>query len=682
MMEPMADSGRDALPFHLATVVRGFWCRRWIVGALLGLSVVVGVLGGVMFGSRSYEAETALLYRPRTSVDGGLNESYDSLSLTTQMNLVKVRSNLAAVRERLSLPVTLTRLGSVVDVRTQKNTNLMFIRVHWDSPETAAELANGLRDVFLMNQVRLRVREELLVVDAAHDGAILRMRAITAQVESVDDVLEDLQGRIEKEVGDRAQVDGLAELNIRVERHRRAIYDDQQHRANQAVLAQNEWEYEQAKDLLEGGIISQLEFRRKEVAYQEQLALTEDTDQIEEWRQELERLQNVVIAPNPNAAPSTHLLQQVMLQAIDLEFDRVSSEEKVRHLSQARTALVRRLDELNLSTWAASSSEPMAHLRGSDFRVLADAVAPALPAGSNRRIIAAALSILMGALGVAAVLGSVLAAPTIRSAPEAELHFGRPVLGVLPERSSPDAEPTHDGRERALMLARRVRRLAQGRGTRILITSAHHGEGRTEVTRSIARALASDGESVLMVDGWIRSGGPWEEATNQGRTPAGRVSQWLWSLLGRRIRTGPGTPHASPPWESGSRYGEAGLRQFLSSEEVTFEEIVRESPCGNMHVVARGFEDGSSSLLPSRLTDFLEEASRKFGVVLVDGPPVLPYADAEAIAQQVDAVLLVAESESTLRSSVQTALARILATEATVAGVALNRTESAFLGLA
>ena len=680
IMQHEYDAGRETPPIHPMTIVRGFWRRRWIVAAWLGLSIVAGVVGGVRFGSRFYAAETALLYRPRTSVDGGVSASFDSLSLATQVNLVKVRSNLAAVRERLALPATLAELGAAADVRTQKNTNLMFIRVQWDSPETAAELANGLRDVFLMNQVRLRVREELLLVEAAHGEATLKLRDVAAQVGSVDHVLEDLQRRIEQEVSHSSEIEGLAELNIQVERRRRAIYDDQQHRANQALLAQDEWEYEQAKSLFEKGIISQLEFRRKEVAYQEQLALTEDTEEIEEWRRELDRLQALVIAPNLSAAPSARLLQEVMMQAIDLEFERVSLEEKVRHLSQASGALVRRLDELDLTTWAGSSPDSVVHLVGSDFRVLADAVAPALPTGSNRRIMAAAFTLLLGSLGVAAVLGGVLLAPTIRSAPEAKLHFGVPVLGVLPERTSLDAgvQVIANGRERALMLARRLRRLAEGRGARILVTSAEHGEGRTEVTLSVARALASDGESVLIVDGWIRAGGP---VTGRHRTRMAPVSRWLWSLLGRRLRTGPQTARLDARPDTGSRSGEQGLRHFLSDEDVTFGEIVRESPCGTFHVVTRGSEDGDAPPLPSRVAAFLEEASRSFGVVLVDGPPVLPYADAETIAQKVDAVLLVVESESTLRTSVRTALERLLATGANVVGFALNRTESVFLPL-
>ncbi|GAA5111437.1 hypothetical protein [Haloechinothrix salitolerans] len=69
--------------------------------------------------------------------------------------------------------------------------------------------------------------------------------------------------------------------------------------------------------------------------------------------------------------------------------------------------------------------------------------------------------------------------------------------------------------------------------------------------------------------------------------------------------------------------------------------------------------------------DFIGAVAPRYDVVVVDGAPILPYADSVAVAAQVDAVVLVVAEGTTSRRDVETALAQLNAVGAEVAGAVL-----------
>jgi len=77
-------------------------------------------------------------------------------------------------------------------------------------------------------------------------------------------------------------------------------------------------------------------------------------------------------------------------------------------------------------------------------------------------------------------------------------------------------------------------------------------------------------------------------------------------------------------------------------------------------------------LASHRLRELLEEASLRYRIILVDGPPVLPYVDAEVLAEQCDAVLLVVRAGRTRPSHVRRTVTRLQATGTPILGVILN----------
>jgi len=137
----------------------------------------------------------------------------------------------------------------------------------------------------------------------------------------------------------------------------------------------------------------------------------------------------------------------------------------------------------------------------------------------------------------------------------------------------------------------------------VLVTSAIEAEGKTMTATSLAIAMAAGGHRVVLVDGDFR------------RSMAGEAfglttpSKGFASLL-----SGNGRPEDALVPSPG--YGER-LRLLLAGDE---------------HMI--------DMLEPRRIEQVLNELKREADVIIVDSPPVMEFADAVALADAVDVVLI------------------------------------------
>jgi non-specific protein-tyrosine kinase len=151
----------------------------------------------------------------------------------------------------------------------------------------------------------------------------------------------------------------------------------------------------------------------------------------------------------------------------------------------------------------------------------------------------------------------------------------------------------------------------------LLVTSAVEGEGKTTVTANLGRALARAGRRTLLVGADMRK-------------------PRLHELFD--VEQAPGLSEILTALETG---GEAvpralgAMRQLLESQTAVK---------GNLDVLVGGGkpQDAARLLLSPALGLFLDEVRLLgYDYVLFDGPPLLGLADARAIAQRVDEVLIV-----------------------------------------
>jgi capsular exopolysaccharide synthesis family protein len=116
-----------------------------------------------------------------------------------------------------------------------------------------------------------------------------------------------------------------------------------------------------------------------------------------------------------------------------------------------------------------------------------------------------------------------------------------------------------------------------------------------------------------------------------------------------------------------------GLTEVLARQN-TLEEVIHPTAIDGLHLLPAGtLVPNVSELLGSeRMTAVMAELSTRYDLLVVDTPPVLAAADAEILAVQTDATLVVVRAGQTERQSAQYAVQQLRAVGARVVGAVLN----------
>ena len=193
--------------------------------------------------------------------------------------------------------------------------------------------------------------------------------------------------------------------------------------------------------------------------------------------------------------------------------------------------------------------------------------------------------------------------------------------------------------------AERFRRLASMFSTRsdgpqvLVVTSAIPNEGKTTVAMNLAMAFSVDsGTETLIIDADLRR-------------PT--VHTWL----------------KQPPG--------LGLSEVLQGS-VGLEHAIHDLKNSPLKVLPAGGDcvDPVELLASSERGEVLTELRKRFGHIVIDTPPTVPFTDADAVGKFADGVLLVTRGEVTPRSAYKEAVE--LVQSAPVLGVVMNEIGSNF----
>jgi len=174
----------------------------------------------------------------------------------------------------------------------------------------------------------------------------------------------------------------------------------------------------------------------------------------------------------------------------------------------------------------------------------------------------------------------------------------------------------------------------KGRGA-ILVTSAIHGEGASTVARSLAEWEAASRLKTLLIDANLRR-------------PIQHIALRTAKLAGL-------TDLAT---------GNLPLRKALGTSPETGLTFL---PAG------RPSRSPAQVLESVRLKRAMERLRGSFDRIIIDGPPVTKYPDAEILGHLVDEVILVVRAESTKWEVVETARMELDRAGIHVLGAVLNR---------
>jgi capsular exopolysaccharide synthesis family protein len=274
---------------------------------------------------------------------------------------------------------------------------------------------------------------------------------------------------------------------------------------------------------------------------------------------------------------------------------------------------------------------------------IVDLAAPPQNPSKPNMLLNMALASLLG-LGIGVLAALVLEAldETLATPDDIEKKLGVPVLGVIPflEKGEAPLDALADIRSGFSEAYYSLRTALQfstpdGAPSSLLVTSARPAEGKSTTAYAIALNLARVGKRVLLVDGDLRN-------PSMHRVVGVENERGMSNLL------------------SGSA-DLAGVVQPTRQDNLFF------IPCGPLPPNPAELWGGD------RLRQFLAETRNNFDHVIIDGPPVLGFADSPMLAAAVSGVLFALESRGTRRGQARGALKRLQVGRAHLLGAVLTK---------
>lgn len=257
------------------------------------------------------------------------------------------------------------------------------------------------------------------------------------------------------------------------------------------------------------------------------------------------------------------------------------------------------------------------------------------------------LNILLAALfglglGVAAAVVLEALDETVATPEDAENKLGVPVLGVVPllDKGQTTAAALADVRSAfseayySLITALQFS-TPNGAPGSILVSSARPAEGKSTTAYAVALNLARIGRRVLLIDGDLRN-------PSMHRVVGVENERGMSNVL-------------------------SGSLDLNSVVQRTKHESMFFVPCGPLPPNPAELWGGD------RVRSLLNEARENFDHVVIDGPPVLGFADSPLLAAVAGGVVFVVESRGTRRGQARGALHRLQVGHAHLLGVVLTK---------
>lgn len=263
-----------------------------------------------------------------------------------------------------------------------------------------------------------------------------------------------------------------------------------------------------------------------------------------------------------------------------------------------------------------------------------------------RRAMLLGMSLMLGLmLGIAAAFLQSWADQRIQGSDELRSVAGVPVLCAIPHMAGrltsaergqrTQLDPMSDAAEAYRNIRTAVYfGLRRSRAKTLIITSPTQGEGKSTLAANLAITMAQAGDRVLLIDADLR-----KPSLNR-----------IFGLDDER-----------------------GLTRFLSGTE-SLERSIQSTRMDRLDVLGCGPVPGNpSEILNGRqFAAMLEKLAGRYDRILLDSPPVLPFADARILGSVCDATLLVLRAQKSTRRMFEDAHNSLQGVGAVILGVVVN----------
>jgi capsular exopolysaccharide synthesis family protein len=552
-----------------------------------------------------------------------------------------------------------TKIGFANEIRS----SVLNVTVTTQDPELSAQIANEIAKHYL----DFKRQEKFAAMQKAHDWFQEQIGTLAGQLRVANMAVEQYrqQHRLDEEPPtddpgsaartptiNRQQLDTISRQLVDISRER-ARKEAQLVQAQSAM--RGETQASTLPEVLISPVIGQLLAQTAVVAGREaQLAASQGpgNPELAAVRAQLHRLQLRTQQEMSNVASSLGTevkIARAQEAALQHQMEQlraaVSGENSAQvglQALQTRARATRTIYESFLTR--ATQLANVAGIQEPDASLVSAAqppLGPSAPKSSRMLGVAAVLSLVVG-VALTCVIERLRGGFSLPEQLEATL--GLPLIGLVPEISPKALRNPRMGKGAIAFnasidkLRGQMRALGEGRPKLLMITSALPKDGKSFFAASFARNAAAAGWRVLLVD-----------------------CDFGCPVISKTF----GLPPAP------------GLREILAGDVLgdTWSVVHEAAPRLNVITAGRTDLDPQEQLASRSMSAFLTAVRKRYDLVVLDTPPVLPVADALVLAPQVDATLMVVRWEKTPRTAARDALRLLRESHARVIGAIMTRVD-------
>lgn len=662
---PSRSHGPDDV--HLKDILKTFYRRRWVVVAVVSAAIGVA-LAYNHEATPIYEARARLLiepsfsqvvtFRPVVEEEQGTLDYYQ-----TQYEVLRSRTLAGEALQKLAPSMSMQgiteaeRAARISDflhalsISPITGSRVVDVKFRSSDPEMAARAANAVAQAYIDSKVEVRLRAgreasawltdrlaELRKQVDAREGALQQYR------EEKDAVsLEDRQNIVVQKF---AQLTSAA-TTARTERiAKQTLYE--QLRSVQERNAP----LDTFPPILSNAFIQSLKaelatLQRERAQLSQQLGdlhpdMIKVNNAIAVAERRLDAELQKVVSGIENDFKTAQATERGLLTALEQQKDEVSElnrksigygalKRDATSTQQIFESVLQRVKEADLT----------GELQTNNARILDAAEVPGMPFWPKVWL-NLVLAVFAGlTLSAGLVLGLEYMFPRIETPEDVGQALGLPLLGttpiVLQLKDGFAAIDVDASFEEALRGIRATILLSPTNGAvrTLAVTSTNVGEGKTVVAGSLAVSMARSGRRVLVVDADMRRPRV-HHSFNVPRSP--------------------------------------GLADVIAGNTLASDALCQSSVEGLWILPPGALKADSADLLDiDRLGGLVRGFSEVFDLIIIDSPPVMAVADAAIIANAASSVVFVVAVGATSPEAARTAVGRLVAAQARVIGVVLNR---------
>lgn len=549
-------------------------------------------------------------------------------------------------------------VGDAIDIRRRGLSYVVEVTAQSQSPRRAAEMANGLSDIYLRSLTEARydasekanvwlkdrlgeLKLEVERKQAAAQAYRARANLLTAQgVSLVEQQLAQVQSSLLQTRAQHAQKDAESRLLSDVARSGKTVSSTdtvndgmRDLRAKEADIAQKIADLQSRYGPAHPSLVQALEEKASlDARITEEMARTASKAKLE--AESLAARMNIeeTELASLRGGLVTENFDQVRLDALETDAEAAQSVYESflqRYHEVARQGTATGVGARLLSPARPPTAASSPHFLLNFALVGAGALVLALLAGliaeQFRRAVETTEEVEQRVGARALVAIPALRGKDLRNMPKRNRS---PTSYLLTKRMSPFAEAFRV-LQTAIQLADRPNRKV------VAITSAMPGEGKTTLSLGLARVAAMGGQKSIIVDCDIRM-------------------RSINGILG------------IDPQE--------GIQEVLSGEKSWRDVVGKDEPSG-AHVLPASGITSKDIFGTGAMENLIRELAAEYDLVILDCPPVFAVADARVIGSLSDSVVVAARSGKTHARAIQAAIEQLELAGANVLGVALNRVD-------